>query len=82
MDRTDDDNLGCGQCDDANNDYNTSKVDRMDDDNPSYGECDDATNDHIMMTLLAMGTKITKTNPAIKTISTEVGESFRRVTKP
>ena len=35
-----------------------------------------------MMTILAMGTKIKKTNPVIKTISTEVGESFRRVLKP
>ena len=31
---------------------------------------------------MAMGTKITKTNPAIKTFSTEIGESFRRVLKP
>ena len=34
------------------------------------------------MTIWAMGTKITKTNPAIKTFSTEVGEFFRRVLKP
>ena len=56
MDRTDDDNLGCGQCDDATNDYNDYfTVDKMDDDNPDCGQWDDATNDHIVMTLLAMG---------------------------
>ena len=56
-------------------------MDKIDDDNPGCGQWNDAANDQIMMTILAMGTKITKTNPVIKTISTEVGESFRRVLK-
>ena len=64
MDRTDDDNPGCGQCDDATSDNNTFKVDKMDYDYPGSGQWHDATNDQIMMTILAMDTKITKNEPS------------------